>query len=219
MQLSERYRPKTWQEFIGNEKVLARVKAIVERPDFGAGAGEALAFIGATGTGKTTLAQIVSRAVGVKPGPAWNYVELDGDKCNAEEVRALDERAGKCHLFDDQWKVWIVNEFHAMTSRAVQAWLTLLERLPARWLVIFTSTEDPESVFGQFARPFCSRCRVFKFTNQGLADVFAQRAQTIAQAEGLDGQPLTSYLRLVQRCKNSMREVLSAIDAGEMVTA
>jgi len=219
MQLCEKYRPRQWGEFIGNEKVLSRVKAIVDRRDFGAGAGEALALIGPTGTGKTTLAQIVSRAVGVEPGPSWNYIELDGDKCNAEEVRALDESASKCRLFADEWRVVIVNEFHAMTSRAVQAWLTLLERLPARWLVIFTSTEDPESVFGQFARPFCSRCRVFRFTNQGLADVFAQRAREIATVEGLNGQPMASYLRLVQRCKNSMREVLSAIDAGEMVTA
>lgn len=44
------------------------------------------------------------------------------------------------------------------------------------------------------------------------------RALEIAQAEGLDGQPLAKYKRLVQDCKNSMRAVLQRIDAGEMLT-
>ena len=45
----------------------------------------------------------------------------------------------------------------------------------------------------------------------------ATRAKTIAQSEGLDGQPDSKYLRLVQDCKNNMRLVLQRIDACEMM--
>jgi DNA polymerase-3 subunit gamma/tau len=218
MQLCEKYRPRTWEQFIGQPKIVARVRAMVERADFGDGSGAAFLFSGPTGTGKTTLAQIISRAVGVYPGPAWNYIELDGDKCNAETVRALDDRASRCTLFDGAWKVFIVNEFHAMTSKAVQAWLTLLERLPARWLVVFTTTEKLDAdLFGNFTAPFASRCTVFQFTNQALCEVFAARAREIATAEGLNGQPIERYVKLVKKHQNSMRAVLQAIDAGEMI--
>ena len=99
----------------------------------------------------------------------------------------------------------------------LQAWLTLLERLPARRLIIFTTTEQSKDLYGAFTSPLLARCKVFQFTNQGLAPAFAARAKEIAKAEGLDGKPEAAYLRLVQTSKNSMREVLQKIDAGEMV--
>lgn len=96
--------------------------------------------------------------------------------------------------------------------------MTLLERLPKKRLVIFTTTEPlQEDLFGSFSGPFGSRCKVFSFTNQSLAQDMAQRAQQIAQAENLDGQPIQKYLRLVQDCRNNMRQVLQRIDAGEMI--
>jgi hypothetical protein len=51
-----------------------------------------------------------------------------------------------------------------------------------------------------------------------LARSFAERAKAIAEAEGLDGQPIERYVRLVQDNKNNMRAVLQAIDGGEMLS-
>ena len=84
--------------------------------------------------------------------------------------------------------------------------------------MVFTTTETiKDNLFGEFGHALASRCKVFTFTNQGLAQIMAGRAQEIAQAENLDGQPLTKYVRLVQDCKNNMRQVLQRIDACEML--
>ena len=106
-----------------------------------------------------------------------------------------------------------------MTRQAVQAWLALLARLPSKRLIILTTTENLQGadLFGNFGNPFASGCKVFTFTNQGLAQDMAARALQIAEAERLDGLPLQRYLRLVQTCKNNMRQVLQVIGAGEML--
>ena len=105
-----------------------------------------------------------------------------------------------------------------MSAKAVQAWLTLLDPLPHRRLVVFTTTEKvKDGLFGPFGGPLLSRCKVFEFTNQGLAPLFAARTREIADAEGMNGKPAAAYLRLVQDCKNNFRAVLQAIESGEML--
>jgi hypothetical protein len=52
---------------------------------------------------------------------------------------------------------------------------------------------------------------------QGLAQVFAEHAKKIALAEGLNGKPEQAYLKLVQKCRNNLRAVYQAIEAGEMM--
>ncbi|MCC7314061.1 MAG: hypothetical protein IT419_04515, partial [Planctomycetes bacterium] len=77
--------------------------------------------------------------------------------------------------------------------------------------------EDSADLFGNFDGPFRSRCKTIAFTNQGLAQVFAERARQIALAENMDGKPEAAYVRLVQRCKNNLRMALNEIEAGEML--
>lgn len=209
--LYERCRPQSWDQFAGNEKTVKLVRRLIDREDYQGGA---LWIDGASGTGKTTMAWLIGRQF----ADDFDVLELDGDRCNVDAVRELEKTLPLSSMFGG-WKVVIVNEAHAMTGRAVQAWLTLLERLPAKRIVIFTTTQGrKENLFGDFDSPFSSRCLSFTLSSYGLKEAFAARALEIARAEGLDGQPLAKYERLVQDCKNNMRMVLSEIEAGRMLS-
>jgi len=112
-----------------------------------------------------------------------------------------------------------VNEAHAVPRQAVQWLLTALERIPSKTFWFFTTTEEiRDDLFGEFGRPLASRCKLLRLTSQGLAPKFAARAREIADAEGLNGQPESKYLRLVQDCKNNFRLVLQRIEMGEMLS-
>ena len=225
--LYDKWRPKTWDAFAGHAGQVRKLRAMLERPSFGGGA---LWVTGPSGSGKTTLAHLCAASVQASD---WDIVELDGDKCTVDAVRQIDRDMGKRGgMFGGSgWRVWIVNEAHAMTPRAVQAWLTLLEGLPDKRLVIFTTTERGEQdLFGQFTGPLLSRCaHVSLFCDGSAADksdpggtknllAAAEYLRTVAQAEGLDGQPVSAYVGLLRRKSGNLRAALCAIEAGEMLT-
>ena len=150
----------------------------------------------------------------------WNYVEIDGDRCSVDQVRALDDQTRAAGLFADEWRIVVVNEAHLMTTRAVGAWLTLLERLPYRWIVIFTTTEESSGLFGPMGKPLVDRCTAIVLSNQGLSKPFARLAHRIARREGLDGRPVETYENAIRRpgVKNSLRALLQRIQQGDFLT-
>ncbi len=95
--------------------------------------------------------------------------------------------------------------------------MTFLEALPRHCVVIFTTTRQPdEELFGTDNGPLYSRCHCIRLTNQGIAEPFARRIKAIAEAEGLDGQPIAKYVALIRQCKNNMRRAIQLIEAGEL---
>ncbi len=212
MQLVEKYRPKRLGQVAGQAAVVKKLRAIMQRSAFDRG----MFYIeGRTGTGKTSIARAIANELGAAPG--WGITELDGSDCTVDSVRELDDRARLTGLFADQWQVWIVNECHSMTAKAVQAWLTLLERWPRHWLIIFTTTEESTDLYGGFGQQFTDRCLCFRLTNQGLCKTFARLGQKIATREGLNGRELADYEKLAKDCRNSMRAMLQKIEAGDMI--
>jgi len=177
---------------------------------------DALWIEGDTGTGKTSTAQALARELDCPPG-SWGYEEIDGDKCTVDEVRRLDETVARCRLFAEQWRVVVVNEAHAMTARAIQAWLTFLEKLPARWLIVFTTTEPLRDLFGNFNHAFAGRVKEIRLTKFALAQAFGKRLREIAKAEDLDGRRPADYVRLVQANRGDFRRCLQLVEMGEMV--
>ncbi len=215
MMLHEKYRPREWADLVGQDKAVAIARRIIERPGFDRGA----FFIDCagsnnSGTGKSSLAWVIA---GTLADPFF-ITEIPGAKLDKAAVAEIERSAHLCSWSADKpFRVWIVNEAHAVTQGAVDLLLTFLEALPRHCVVIFTTTRQPdEELFGTDNGPLYSRCHCIRLTNQGIAEPFARRIKAIAEAEGLDGQPIEKYVALIRQCKNNMRRAIQLIEAGEL---
>ena len=210
MRLTEQYRPKTYSEFVGQEKAVTKLRKLIERDTFD---GDSFWIVGPSGSGKTTLAWIVARQLAKHD---IDICELDGEACTIDAVREASRMMQYSSMSGGQ-RIWIINEAQAMTNKAIQAWLTILDKIPANVTIIFTTTADSADLFGEYDGPFRSRCKTISLTTQGQAPLIAQRVREIAQAEGLNGKPETAYLDLIKRCRNNFRAALQAVESGDML--
>lgn len=214
MQLTEQYRPRTWADVVGQDKVVRRLRAIGTR-GFG---GRAYLLTGSSGTGKTTIARLIVGTV----APTYATTEIDAADCNAALIDQLNVEWRRCRVVPDSegraGRALIVNECHGLNARQLRALLVAIETLPEWVVIVFTTTsEGLDTLDGIDAAPFLSRCLRLDLSRRPGADVIAEYVRGIAVKEGLDGQPIARYVRLVQECKNNIREAITRIEAGEML--
>ena len=214
--LYEKYRPRSLDDVVGQEKAVRTLRALGRR-GFG---GRALWFTGKSGQGKTTLAKIVAGEV----ADPINIIETVGRALTPAQLERMREQWHYCAMGERPGYALIVNEAHGLAKPAIEYLLNILEEMASgrfgNVIILFTTTTDGQAYFEDTqldAGPFVSRVITVSLAQTGLAQAFAQRALQIAEKEGLNGREIEHYVRLAKDTRNNLRAMLQRIEAGEMM--
>ena len=224
--LYRKWRPQRFEDVVGQRAIVTALKNQITAGRVG----HAYLFTGVRGTGKTTCAKIFAKAVnclhpvngdpcgeceickGIDNGSLLDVVEMDAASNNGvDDIRDLrDETAytpSAC-----QYKVYIIDEVHMLSTAAFNALLKTLEEPPAHVIFILATTE-----IQKVPATILSRCQRYDFTRIGPDDI-ARRVEYIAGEEKLeltsDGAELIARL-----ADGALRDALSILDTCAGVTA
>ena len=217
--LYRKYRPKTFDDVVGQEHITETLKKQVETGRLS----HAYLFIGTRGTGKTTCAKILAKAVncehpvngnpcnqcaacrGIDGGSILDVVEIDAASNNrVEDVRALRDEAVFSPANVNK-RVYIIDEVHMLSNSAFNALLKILEEPPAHLMFILATTE-----LHKVPATILSRCQRHSFKRIPV-DTIAARLNYVAEQEHLNLQPDAAAL-LARMADGGMRDALTLLD-------
>ena len=217
--LYRKWRPKTFSEVVGQ----AHITSTLQRQVAEGRVGHAYLFTGTRGTGKTTCARILAKAVncehpvdgapcgvcdacrGIDSGTLLDVTELDAASNNGvDQVRALREEAVYTPSVLKK-RVYIIDEVHMLSIAAFNALLKILEEPPEHLLFILATTE-----LHKVPATILSRCQRFSFKRLLPRDI-QQQLLYIAGEEQIDLSPDGAEL-LARMANGAMRDALSLLD-------
>lgn len=136
--LAVKYRPKDWDDVVEQDEI----KMILQQQLKTNTVKNAYLFCGGAGTGKTTCARIFANAINKGHG---NPIEMDAaSNSGVEDVRNISQQA-RARSIDSEYKIFIIDECHAISNTGWQAFLKLIEEPPAKSIFIFCTT-DPQKI-------------------------------------------------------------------------
>ena len=217
--LYRKWRPNVFEDVLGQSHITDTLKSQIVNHKLS----HAYLFSGSRGTGKTSTAKILSRAVNCEnpingnpcnrchacqtalSGSAVDIIEIDAASNNrVDDVRIIREEVAYTPA-DLKYKVYIIDEAHMLTDAAFNAFLKTLEEPPAHVIFIFATTEPHK-----FPATVLSRCQRFDFKRITPYDT----EKRIRQIVGQDGYAISDEAvgLLAQIADGSMRDALSILD-------
>lgn len=218
--LYRKYRPTTFSDVVGQEHIERTLRNAIENGKVS----HAYLFCGPRGTGKTTMARILAKALLCEKGPT---AEPDGTCAECEDIAQgthpdvyeLDaaSRTGVENVREEiisrvgyaptrgSWKVYIIDEVHMLSPAAFNALLKTLEEPPDH-VVFILCTTDPQKVLDTIQ----SRCQRFDFHRISLESIVARLGYVCAQ-EGVEFEAEALEL-IAHRSDGGMRNALTTLE-------
>jgi replication-associated recombination protein RarA len=201
--LTDKYRPRQLADFVGLEKPRKIMAKLAARPY-----SSSWLFVGASGTGKTTLALALAESI---PAEVHHIASKD---CTADQITAAWADCFYVPTHGKRFHVILVDEADTMSKAAQDSLLSKLDgTTPAPdtiWIFTCNSVE-------RFEPRFLSRNRVIEFSNYGIAKEATALLERIWQTE-TNGAPAPNFARIVKEQNNNIRAALMDLEL-EMMTA
>ncbi|UCC79261.1 MAG: DNA polymerase III subunit gamma/tau, partial [Candidatus Zixiibacteriota bacterium] len=217
--LARKYRPGDFENIISQHHITTTLKNAVKLGRIS----HAYLFCGPRGTGKTTTARVLAKALNCDKGPTPEpcgecTVCIEIARCSSPDVFEIDAASNRG--IDDirelrenvryapvggRYKIYIVDEVHRLTKEAFDALLKTLEEPPAHVIFIFATTE-PQAL----PPTILSRTQRYDFKRIPVSSL-AEAINSIAQKEGLTIDP-DAALMLAKKADGSLRDAISLLD-------
>ena len=217
--IARKFRPQSFKDVIGQEAIVTTLKNAMKSKRLA----QAYLFCGSRGTGKTTLARLLAKALNCQQpttdsepcnqcsscremmaGSSLDIIEIDGASHRGiEDIRQINETVG--YASSGHFKIYIIDEVHMLTKEAFNALLKTLEEPPPKVKFFFATTE-PHKV----PATVLSRCQRFNLNRISQPLIITKLAHIAKQ---LSVEVEEEALRLVaQRAEGGLRDAESLFD-------
>lgn len=218
--IARKFRPQRFKEVKGQEAIVTTLKNAIRFNRLS----QAYLFCGSRGTGKTTLARLLAKAVNcphltedqepcnqcpscreITAGSSLDVIEIDGASHRGiEDIRQINETVGYAAAREG-YKIYIIDEVHMLTKEAFNALLKTLEEPPPKVKFFFATTE-PHKVLPTII----SRCQRFNLNRIPLSQII-QKLKEIARQLGIEAEE-EALKCLAQRAEGALRDAESLFD-------
>jgi DNA polymerase III subunit gamma/tau len=217
--LARKYRPRSFADVIGQDHIVTALSRAIQKDRLG----QSYLLVGPRGTGKTSTARIIAKAINCESGPSAtpclkcdpcleiekgndsDVIEIDGASNNGvDDVRALRERVHYRPLRDRN-KIYIIDEVQRLSGPAFDALLKTLEEPPDHALFLFATT-DPHKI----PDTIVSRCQVFEFRRLREVDIATKLADICVREEV--AAPEEVLAAISRGCRGGLRDAESMLD-------